>query len=910
MLIPADPTGFNEAARAIVRHPKARVTVTWTDPYLDASIEAEAPGQENRICYPKQTADLIETVPYKWLHCDSSSLPSSCILWLAFNAWSKGNGSTDKNTGNMPSAPEGAFQNCSFESCGVGEGFVNNSNDGYFQGDGTNAYMQTDYVLSVTGATTNLSFGIIADVTSGVDQYLFGLYDDAGTYFHAHINSARQVEFRINSSYVTARALTQTSAVSAGKHHFIFRIVNGLMEIWIDGSEYSPYSQQTSFTFTKTFTAKLRIADRNGSSLFPSKIWDFKIFNAAVPSGYIAKYYVWGDDFNSKAYNKGDSMHVGAGIAVLSENLHPAPGTEAEAIDYEMGWWGANAGDGNSEYGDAIQTLTLTFSARPVLTLRVVGDDKYNEYPVDFVISVYDDAASLLYTDTITNNNSVIWSSDVTSENINNAAAIILQITKWSDPFRVVKIIECYTSIVSIYDDDEIISLSINEEMEIKDGSLPIGNISCNEMDLSLNNVDDKFFPNNTDAVLHNLVKKNRKIVAEMGFELASGEVQYVALGTFWSGDWRTDENGTTASTSGRDRLELLRKTTFYPGIVYTDYTLKQLATIVLEDAKLIMPDMEYNVDDALSSFVIPYAWFQKKSHFEQLRLISAACLGRTFCDRNGIIQVLGMAIEGSSVYEITNDNYFERTQPAESEDIANVIEVPTSPYIPNDSATTDVYVSSENLHVDIGSKTVWINYKQPPIIEASATLDLTVDDPAGGDTYISSESEYYDWGAKIIVVCPTTPGNFKIKIDGKEFNTDGAITYIAEDEDSIRDYGKQTYELKKNIFIQNEEVATLIAETLLPIYKEPAKDSNLDWRGNPVLELADPVTIPEYVKGAINQKGIFRITRQSLNYDGALRATLEARKIADEVISSYQDTDNATLVWQDTDGIALKIQA
>ena len=278
------------------------------------------------------------------------------------------------------------------------------------------------------------------------------------------------------------------------------------------------------------------------------------------------------------------------------------------------------------------------------------------------------------------------------------------------------------------------------------------------------------------------------------------------------------------------------------------------------------------------------------------------------FCDRSGVVQVLGMATAGSSVHEITADNYFTRSQPAASEDVANVIEVTTSPFVPNDSPTTDVYVSSEDLTVEVGSKTVTIFYKDPPIINASASLDLSMDDAAGNDTFIS-EALYYAWGAKITVTCPTTAGYFKIKIDGTEFNTDGAITVIEEDSDSVRDFGKQRYEIKKNNFIQTEAVALTIAQNLLGVYKFPSKDTDIRWRGNPRIELADPLTIPEYVKNGISQKGIFRVTRQKIDFDGGIVASLEGRKISEAVPDAYQDTDDVSLMWQDTDGVVIIIQ-
>ncbi|MCO4819778.1 MAG: hypothetical protein KC517_09150 [Bacteroidetes bacterium] len=662
MLTPSNPTEFNAAAISTVRQSVGRVTITWTDPYLDASILASAPGQENRVNWPKQVANLIETVPYKWFHLD--------------------------------------------------------------------------------------------------------------------------------------------------------------------------------------------------------------------------------------------------GLTPLSAGMHPAPSTEVLSDSYEMGWWGAEVSGAGGSFTNP-QVLTISFSARPILDLRVVGDSAYSEYPVDFNIQVLDQAAALLYSENVTGNAALVWTNNISSENITEGVYIVLTITKWSAVSRVVKITECYTSISNSYDGDEIFQMNFSEEAEIKDGTLPIGNISANSFDLALNNVDNKFFPGNTEALLHTLVIKNRKIVAEIGFIFENGVTEYVPAGTYWSGDWKTSETGTRASTTALDRMGLLRKTTFYPGVVYVGYTLGELAEVVLEDAKLIQPDLQYSIDSDLDDFIIPYGWFKKQSHFKALKLIAQASLGRVYVDRQDVIQVDGMATEEASVYEITADNYFSREQPANSEDISNVIEVITQPFVPNSSPTTGVYESSEDLVGVLGLQIVNITYKTPPISNAVITATFST----GSGSVNGVLTEYYAWGAAVAVDC-SAAGLYRISVDGVEYNTDGAVTVIKTDSDSIRKYGRQTYETKKNPLVQNTAVAELIAETLLEVYKDPQKDVSLSWRGNPVLELGDPVTIPEYVKGTVNQKGVFRMTRQKIQWDGALSAKFEGRKVsAAETAAAYQDTDGVAAVWQDVDGATIKIQ-
>lgn len=326
------------------------------------------------------------------------------------------------------------------------------------------------------------------------------------------------------------------------------------------------------------------------------------------------------------------------GATPLSGLMHPAPSTESESETYQMGWWSAARCDASAVFSTP-PALTMNFAVRAVVSLLVVGDDSWNEYPVDFTIQIYN-GASLVYTETVTANDAVKWEKDIYSEGITEATKMILTITKWSAANRVAKILQFYTLVKRVYDGDDIVSLRLLEEMDYTNGSLPIGNISANEIDLELQNIDDDYFPGNTLSVYHTFLKVGRKIEVELGFVLPDLSTEYVALGTFFSSDWQAQELGTTASTSARDRLELLRKTTFSTSVLYANKTLYELAETVLEDAKLSMIDLEWNIDSELQDYIIPYAWFPKKSHRDTIRDIVEACMGYAYMDRYDVLQI------------------------------------------------------------------------------------------------------------------------------------------------------------------------------------------------------------------------------------------------------------------------------
>lgn len=348
--------------------------------------------------------------------------------------------------------------------------------------------------------------------------------------------------------------------------------------------------------------------------------------------------------------------------------FYPAPGTNLTAVNNEIGWWGGIRCNSNGEWiesGSPTTTtigpaanpiLTIIFASRSIHAINVVGNNYLGEYPVSFIVRIYTlsgDAVPVL-TETVTNGVGAGWSrskvivTDATAVKwiksldpvIGSAQKMELEIVKWSTGFRVVKIAEFYTSIVETYTDNDILSLKLTEESDIAEGTIPIGNISCNELDLKLQNIDDQFFIGNTDSPIYTLLKKNRRIRAWIGIEIANGSTEYILLGTFFSGDWDAPELATFARTSARDRMELLRTSDFEISELYEDITLYDLAGLVLDDAVLKIPDLVYNIDITLDDFTLPYAWFEKQSYFQCIKDIVGACMGRAYMDRNDVLQL------------------------------------------------------------------------------------------------------------------------------------------------------------------------------------------------------------------------------------------------------------------------------
>src|SRR5690606_11489873 len=115
-------------------------------------------------------------------------------------------------------------------------------------------------------------------------------------------------------------------------------------------------------------------------------------------------------------------------------------------------------------------TLTVTHVARPVHSLRVRGDDKRGEYPVDFVVRLYDEADTLLHEEIVVGNTEVDWRLDL-GTSILGVVTQTLEIQRWSHEGRQAKIVEFFTSVSETYEGDDLLLIRLLEEREVSRGS-------------------------------------------------------------------------------------------------------------------------------------------------------------------------------------------------------------------------------------------------------------------------------------------------------------------------------------------------------------------------------------------------------------------------------------------------------
>lgn len=272
--------------------------------------------------------------------------------------------------------------------------------------------------------------------------------------------------------------------------------------------------------------------------------------------------------------------------------------------------------------------------------------------------------------------------------------------------------------------------------------------------------------------------------------------------------------------------------------IVHQETSLYTIATQVCVDG-LTPVNATWNIDERLQQFAIPYSWLSKMSHRAALGKVAEACGGSAFQDRYGVVRVQsGQFIAGTvqdigSLRNVTEDEIYTMESPVA--DVSNSISVTTKPYKAGSSQTVWETTSAQAM-VSGEVKVFKVSYSDyDAVIEADATL-------TGDNAAITSETYYYS-GAEIEVTA-TADTSIALAITGKPLTVVGSVIKTETDGESIRRYGVRSFNVDDNILIQSEEIAELVAESIIDITKDAKRNVEMNWRGDPRLELGDCVTI------------------------------------------------------------------
>lgn len=196
---------------------------------------------------------------------------------------------------------------------------------------------------------------------------------------------------------------------------------------------------------------------------------------------------------------------------------------------------------------DVLQSCTVFFP-----------DAAFDGVPVDFTVEIRQ-GGTAYHTETFAGNTAS--SVTVTGFTVHNPDAIRVTVTKWSLPSRRLRVMEIIPGVWETWGLQVVADLNIVQQGDVSCMSLPYG--TCT---LKLDNTGKRFEPRNK-ASLFRSIEERQAIRFEIGIRLASGEVEWMRVGTYYQMDpgWKTSGNEPTITWDLVDIIGLLADRTFIP---------------------------------------------------------------------------------------------------------------------------------------------------------------------------------------------------------------------------------------------------------------------------------------------------------------------------------------------------------
>jgi hypothetical protein len=170
------------------------------------------------------------------------------------------------------------------------------------------------------------------------------------------------------------------------------------------------------------------------------------------------------------------------------------------------------------------------------------------ETPVDYTIKYLNASDTAVAITTVTNNYE-LKKVNAVSTALTTIRKVRLDVTKWSRASVSAKISGFSPRTVVNYDGNQIMSIEVNEEIETEQGTV-FGTAIAKQCGVVFNNIEGDF--DSIDKLAQ------RAFYPEIGATLADGTIEYEPMGTYYTDEWRFDDDKLTLNVSGLDIIGVL----------------------------------------------------------------------------------------------------------------------------------------------------------------------------------------------------------------------------------------------------------------------------------------------------------------------------------------------------------------
>lgn len=514
-----------------------------------------------------------------------------------------------------------------------------------------------------------------------------------------------------------------------------------------------------------------------------------------------------------------------------------------------VGWWsGGLCGTGGVFAVEPY--IELSFVLRPIISWIIRGDDKLNQYPVDFTIE-YKSNGKVVHTEEITGNSAI----EIKLEpKVNDITSIRMTISRWSTPNACAKVIQFYDKLYEEYTGDAMQMFEVNEEMCSTDGNY---NINSDTMTVTLHNTDRKF----DKGYLRSLMILGRKVQPYIGIE-RDGKVIYTRLGTFYSEEWQVEQDSQWVKCTAVDRLMRLQSQTYMGYPLTEQVSIYDLAKDIL--LKSGHSENEFEISADLKDMVIGLAYLPKTTVWDALQEIANAALCKIFVDREDRIHVRSEQAETEQVgIEINPSNMFSYKSSITLTEFANSIKV----------EYTDMEIADDIIEVAELEITLAGNEVREVSLDYSSDVAYAVILSSNVNVRAVMEQGGVNSCLLTLTNRTGTSQTTTLTVEGNAIELN-SHTVVVEDEDSVNSYGTVEYSHTASELVQSESQARYIGGVILAKMRAGEGVITTEWRGNPALEIGASYSSTD----RFGDKKELICEYNKFSYDGGLKQQTRGR--------------------------------
>ena len=517
-----------------------------------------------------------------------------------------------------------------------------------------------------------------------------------------------------------------------------------------------------------------------------------------------------------------------------------------------VGWVSSQLSDEYGRFAEP-QVLSVHISPRPLFEFSIVFAE--DSIPADFTVTIINRDEPVVRSFT----NNTLIEVPLAFASLVDASEVIVSISRIHTAGRPAIIADIPSLSTVLYtgyqDKSDLVSIDLLEELTYDDDVEALGGVSANEVTVRMDNSNGQFFFNNPNSYIAKYLRRNRRVEPWLGVEVLPGEIEWYKLGTYWSYNWNVPVNGLSASVTAFDTISLLDQTSFTDCVVQVNKSIGELVEYVLEDAKSELAFIKYIIDPALYEVIIPYAWFDGKSHTAALRKISQCYPMHIYCNRDGYICAAPQRLHLDHYYDVwaDNTNVIDKTYDSLYTALPNVINVT----VLDIKLAENTQLATDPLVFDVAQiHTRTLTFSNPYVSDIVVDIDC---DATAWYTY-----KVYSWG---IVIDFTGYGKVRaITCTGTSIDTSQSSVVSQRDNERVRIDGAITRDISAD-FIQTSELALYITNRILSLSETDKYDAKVNYRGDIALSINDPILL----LNGIAPDNRYNIKRHELHWNGAL---------------------------------------